>query len=37
MNLFRNYQSDFTSMYKKMEKVANKYISKLNEAFAEVE
>ena len=37
MNLFRNYQSDFTSMYKKMEKVANKYITKLNEAFAEVE
>jgi hypothetical protein len=33
MNLFRNYQSDFTSMYKKSEKVANKYIDKLNAAF----
>ncbi len=37
MNLFRNYQSDFTSMYKKNQKVADKYLSKLNTAFAELE
>ncbi len=37
MNLFRNYNSDFTSMYSKSEKVAKKVLDRLNESFAEVE
>lgn len=37
MNLFRNYQNDFTSMYSRNEKVAKKVIDKLNEAFETVE
>ena len=37
MNLFRNYTSDFTSMYQRNEKVATKVIQKLNEAFEDVQ
>lgn len=33
MNMFRNYQNNFASMYKAGEKVANKLIQKTNEAF----
>ena len=35
MNLFRNYQSDFTSMYKMAEKMAKKTVERLNKEFAE--
>lgn len=37
MNQFRNYKADFTSLYTKSEKMANKSISKINEAFANAE
>ncbi len=37
MNLFRNNTTDFTSMYTKYEKVANKTLERLNESFSEVE
>lgn len=36
MNLLRNFKSDFTSMYKKLEKAAQKQLDKLNDSFAEV-
>ncbi len=37
MNLLRNFKSDFSSMYAKFEKTADKQIKKLNEAFAAIE
>lgn len=36
MNLLRNYSSDVTSMYEKSQKVANKVLSKYNEAIIEL-
>jgi hypothetical protein len=36
MNLLRNFKSDFSSMYAKLEKNANKQVDKLNTAFAEI-
>lgn len=36
MNLWRNYKTDFTSMYEKYNKTAENQINKINEAFAEL-
>jgi hypothetical protein len=37
MNLLRNFQNEFTSMYKRTEKAAQKMIDKTNEAFREAD